>query len=81
MAHGSQGLFTQAGVNDPLQDDASQVHFGMGAPGPLQSQVFRLCFFSLYPLLSSFSVLKTLYVGNITGTHEQSPLLPIIRSL
>ncbi|XP_020093932.1 regulator of nonsense transcripts 1 homolog isoform X3 [Ananas comosus] len=38
MAHGSQGLFTQAGVNDPLQDDASQVHFGMGAPGPLQSQ-------------------------------------------
>ncbi|ONK58988.1 uncharacterized protein A4U43_C08F1810 [Asparagus officinalis] len=38
MAHGSQGLFTQAGFNDPLQDESSQSHFGIAGPGPLQSQ-------------------------------------------
>ncbi|RVX14507.1 Regulator of nonsense transcripts 1-like [Vitis vinifera] len=39
MAHGSQGLFTQVGFNDPSQDDASQSHFGVANPNPLQSQV------------------------------------------
>lgn len=39
MAHGSQGLFTQAGYNDPLQDDGSQNHFGMSNVNSLQSQV------------------------------------------
>ncbi|XP_031126983.1 regulator of nonsense transcripts 1 homolog [Ipomoea triloba] len=38
MAHGTQGLFTQAGYNEPSQDDASQKHFGMPNSTPLQSQ-------------------------------------------
>ncbi|VAH45772.1 unnamed protein product [Triticum turgidum subsp. durum] len=38
MAHGSHGMFTQAGYNDPSQDESSQMHYGMGAPGHLQSQ-------------------------------------------
>ncbi|XP_073000933.1 regulator of nonsense transcripts 1 homolog [Typha latifolia] len=38
MAHGSQGLFTQAGFNDPSQDESSQRHFSMGPPGSLHSQ-------------------------------------------
>lgn len=33
--HGSQGLFTQVGFNDPSQEDASQSHFN---PNQLQSQ-------------------------------------------
>lgn len=40
MAHGSQGLFTQAGYNEPTQDDASQSHFGVVNPNALQTQVF-----------------------------------------
>lgn len=39
MAHGSQGLFTQAGYNDPSQEDSPQNHFGMSNANPLQSQV------------------------------------------
>ena len=39
MAHGSHGMFTQAGYNDPSQDESSQIHYGMAAAGPLQSQV------------------------------------------
>jgi regulator of nonsense transcripts 1 len=42
MPHGSQGLFTQVGFNDPSQDDASQSHFGVANSNPLQSQVFFL---------------------------------------
>lgn len=42
MAHGSHGMFTQAGYNDPSQDESSQMHYGMAAPGPLQSQVVYL---------------------------------------
>ncbi|XP_058084777.1 regulator of nonsense transcripts 1 homolog isoform X2 [Magnolia sinica] len=38
MAHGSQGLFTQAGFNDPSHDDSSQTHFGVAGPNPLHSQ-------------------------------------------
>ncbi|KAH1106501.1 hypothetical protein J1N35_010269 [Gossypium stocksii] len=38
MNHGSQGLFTQAGFNDPSQDDASQSHFGAANPNQLHSQ-------------------------------------------
>ncbi|KAF7810028.1 regulator of nonsense transcripts 1-like protein [Senna tora] len=38
MTHGSPGLFTQAGFNDPSQDDASQSHFGLANANPLQSQ-------------------------------------------
>nr|ACN33707.1 unknown [Zea mays] len=38
MAHGSHGMFTQAGYNDPSQDESSQIHYGMAAAGPLQSQ-------------------------------------------
>eukprot|EP00268_Persea_americana_P034717 TRINITY_DN3433_c0_g1_i4.p1 TRINITY_DN3433_c0_g1~~TRINITY_DN3433_c0_g1_i4.p1 ORF type:complete len:746 (+),score=146.27 TRINITY_DN3433_c0_g1_i4:421-2658(+) len=36
MPHGSQGLFTQSGFNDPSQEDSSR--FGVAGPGPLQSQ-------------------------------------------
>lgn len=39
MPHGSQGLFTQAGFNDPSQEDPSQSHFGVANANPLQSQV------------------------------------------
>lgn len=42
MAHGSQGLFTQAQFNDQSQDDASQNHFGVANANQLQSQVFVL---------------------------------------
>ncbi|KAF7000814.1 hypothetical protein CFC21_016623 [Triticum aestivum] len=38
MAHGSHGMFTQAGYNDQSQDESSQMHYGLGAPGHLQSQ-------------------------------------------
>lgn len=41
MAHGTQGLFTQAGYNEPSQDDASQKHFGMPNSNSLQSQVLH----------------------------------------
>ena len=40
MPHGSQGLFTQVGFNDPSQEDASQSHFGVANANSLQSQVF-----------------------------------------
>ncbi|XP_042412490.1 regulator of nonsense transcripts 1 homolog isoform X1 [Zingiber officinale] len=38
MPHGSQGLFTQAGFNDPSQDESSQSYFGVAGPSSLQSQ-------------------------------------------
>lgn len=40
MPHGSHGLFTQSGFNDPSQEDSS--HFGVAGPGPLQSQVISI---------------------------------------
>jgi regulator of nonsense transcripts 1 len=43
-------MFTQAGYNDPSQDESSQIHYGMAAAGPLQSQVV---FQILNPLFSS----------------------------
>jgi len=47
MGHGSQGLFTQVGFNDPLQDDSTQSHFGVANANPLQSQVFVVLTFLL----------------------------------
>lgn len=38
MAHGPQGLYTQAGFNDPSQDESSQNHFGAPGANSLQSQ-------------------------------------------
>ncbi|KAL1829994.1 hypothetical protein ACET3Z_008406 [Daucus carota] len=38
LAHGSQGLFTQAGFSDPSQEDVSHSHFGLGNASQLQSQ-------------------------------------------
>ncbi|KAG2645481.1 hypothetical protein PVAP13_2KG426600 [Panicum virgatum] len=38
MAHGSHGVFTQAGYSDPSQDESSQMHYGIASAGPLQSQ-------------------------------------------
>ncbi|KAI3523740.1 hypothetical protein L1887_02100 [Cichorium endivia] len=46
MGHGSQGLFTQVGFNDPSQDDSSQSHFPNNSlqtqnmMNPLYSQPF-----------------------------------------
>lgn len=48
MAHGSQGLFTQAPFNDQSQDDASQNHFGVANANPLQSQVSLISSLKLY---------------------------------
>lgn len=42
MAHGSQGLFTQAAFDDQSHDDASQNHFGLANANALQTQVFSL---------------------------------------
>jgi regulator of nonsense transcripts 1 len=42
MGHGSQGLFTQVGFSDPLQDDATQNHFNVANSNPLQSQMNSL---------------------------------------
>ncbi|CAL0314338.1 unnamed protein product [Lupinus luteus] len=42
MAHGSPGLFTQAGFADPSQDDATQRHFSVTNPNALQSQMNSL---------------------------------------
>ncbi|KAG9133990.1 hypothetical protein Leryth_004699, partial [Lithospermum erythrorhizon] len=38
MAHGSQGLFTQAGLNDISHDDATQPHYGVANANVLPSQ-------------------------------------------
>jgi hypothetical protein len=62
MAHGSHGMFTQAGYNDPSQDESSQMHYGMGAPGHLQSQVVHLfpcvqCFFDRKTVTSGANVM------------------------
>ncbi|KAK9716247.1 hypothetical protein RND81_06G221000 [Saponaria officinalis] len=38
MSHGSQGLFTQVGFNDPSQEESSPGHFGVGNANHLQSQ-------------------------------------------
>ncbi|CAN0842759.1 Regulator of nonsense transcripts 1 homolog [Linum grandiflorum] len=46
MGHGAQGLFTQAGMNDPSQDEASQSHFGMANPTSLQSQGYMNSLYS-----------------------------------
>ncbi|KAL3499815.1 hypothetical protein ACH5RR_038908 [Cinchona calisaya] len=65
MAHGSQGLFTQAGFNDPSQDDASQSHFGVANTNPLQSQSV------LNPLYSQpFGHYNTLPL-NMQATQQQ----------
>jgi hypothetical protein len=47
MGHGSQGLFTQVGFSDPLQDDATQNHFNVANSNPLQSQVSLVSAFFL----------------------------------
>lgn len=49
MAHGSQGLFTQVGFNDPSQDDASQSPYSVTSANQLQSQVYFILFYFLCP--------------------------------
>ncbi|TQD73599.1 hypothetical protein C1H46_040880 [Malus baccata] len=46
MPHGSQGLFTQVGFNDPSQDEASQNHYGVANANQLQSQGFMNSLYS-----------------------------------
>ena len=46
MAHGTQGLFTQVGYNDPSQDDGSQNHYGVGNANALQSQGYMNSLYS-----------------------------------
>ncbi|WMV43439.1 hypothetical protein MTR67_036824, partial [Solanum verrucosum] len=61
MAHGSQGLFTQAGYSDPSQEDSPQNHFGMSNANPLQSQVTALLIlleFTQSTVLSAFWALQ-----------------------
>lgn len=50
MPHGSQGLFTQSGFNDPSQEDSSR--FGVAGPGPLQSQVISISIALCYHLIA-----------------------------
>ncbi|KAH8521404.1 hypothetical protein H0E87_002447, partial [Populus deltoides] len=71
MAHGSQGLFTQVGFNDPSQDDASQSHFGITNPNQLQSQ--HSVILPLLFLLHDFAVFVSLCplqhsAGELTGS-------------
>ncbi|KAK4369632.1 hypothetical protein RND71_013424 [Anisodus tanguticus] len=67
MAHGSQGLFTQAGYNNPSQDDSSRNHFGMSNANPLQSQSL------LNPLYSQpFGHYKTQPL-NMQSSQPQQP--------
>lgn len=60
MGHGSQGLFTQVGFSDPLQDDATQNHFNVANSNPLQSQVSLIpaSFFSVKNNNSGFNYEK-----------------------
>lgn len=54
MAHGAQGLFTQAGFIDSSQDDGQQNPFGVNNPN-LQSQVCPIRkFIPLYSLRPRF---------------------------
>lgn len=66
MSHGSQGLFTQVGYSDRIQDDpSSQTHFGLG--GQLSAQVFTGFLFSLYVLVK-LNYAKVLSL--VTGADE-----------
>ncbi|KAL2901632.1 Regulator of nonsense transcripts 1-like protein [Bienertia sinuspersici] len=69
MGHGSQGLFTQVGFNDPSQDDASQGHFGVGNVNPLQSQSL------MNPLYSQpFTHYNTQSLNMQNAQHLQQPV-------
>ncbi|XP_060207506.1 regulator of nonsense transcripts 1 homolog [Lycium barbarum] len=73
MAHGSQGLFTQAGYNNPSQDDSSQNHFGMSNANQLQSQSL------LNPLYSQpFGHYNTQPL-NMQSSQPQQPQAPQVQ--
>ncbi|XP_008784706.2 regulator of nonsense transcripts 1 homolog [Phoenix dactylifera] len=70
MPHGSQGLLTQAGINDPSQDESSQSHFSMTGPGPLQSQGL------MNPLYSQPFAHYNTQPQNLQPPHPQSQSSP-----
>ncbi|XP_010919834.1 regulator of nonsense transcripts 1 homolog [Elaeis guineensis] len=70
MPHGSQGLLTQAGLNDPSQDESSQSHFSMTGPGPLQSQGL------MNPLYSQPFTHYNTQPQNLQLPHPQSQSAP-----
>uniref|UniRef100_A0A166D5Q4 Uncharacterized protein n=1 Tax=Daucus carota subsp. sativus TaxID=79200 RepID=A0A166D5Q4_DAUCS len=65
MGHGSQGLFTQVGFNDPSQDDTPQSHFGLGNASQLQSQAL------LNPLYSQPFTNYNTQPHNIQASQQQ----------
>lgn len=60
MTHGSPGLFTQVGFNDPSQDDPSQSHFGLANANTLQSQVSCLLIFEDWKNLMYMTIVSPL---------------------
>ncbi|KAK4728378.1 hypothetical protein R3W88_021366 [Solanum pinnatisectum] len=73
MAHGSQGLFTQAGYSDPSQEDSPQNHFGMSNANPLQSQSF------LNPLYSQPFGHDNTQPLNMQSSQPQQPQTPQVQ--
>lgn len=86
MPHGSQGLFTQAGFNDPSQEDSSQTRFSVAGPGPLQSQVisngdtfvllyYYLCFRNVvWPVCSNLQGLMNPLYSQPFSQYNSQPL-------
>ncbi|KAH9607079.1 hypothetical protein KSS87_005008 [Heliosperma pusillum] len=70
MAHGSQGLFTQVGFNDPSQEDSSQGHFGVGNTNHLQSQAL------MNPLYSQPFAHYNPQPLNLQNTHQHAQAQP-----
>ncbi|KAL9242728.1 hypothetical protein vseg_016701 [Gypsophila vaccaria] len=66
MTHGSQGLFTQVGFNDPSQEDSSQTHFGVGNASHLQSQAL------MNPLYSQPFAHYNAQSLNLQNAHPQT---------
>ncbi|KAL9246906.1 hypothetical protein vseg_020385 [Gypsophila vaccaria] len=65
MSHGSQGLFTQVGFNDPSQEDSSLGHFGVGNANHLQSQAL------MNPLYSQPFAHYGAQTLNLQHSHQQ----------
>ncbi|XP_047323451.1 regulator of nonsense transcripts 1 homolog isoform X2 [Impatiens glandulifera] len=68
MNHGSQGMFTQVGFNDPSQDDASQNHFGL--TNQLQSQGLMNPLYS-QPYAAAGTHYNTQQINNIQQPQQQ----------
>jgi hypothetical protein len=79
MTRGSHPMFTQAGYNDPSQDESSQMQYGMAPPGALQSQVTYL---SAYFVHANYEfVVCITNISFLSTEHDESHVPPIICSL